>query len=109
MKLKVNDTVKIIAGNDKGQTGKIIKVFNKERKITVEGIASYKKHVKPTNDQQGGVITLNRPIPVSNAMLVCPNCKKTTKVVYSGAGVNKVRVCKKCQKPITTQVEKAKK
>jgi large subunit ribosomal protein L24 len=106
MKLKTNDIIQVISGDDKGRSGKITKVFLKENKVLVDGINTYKKHVKPQGEQKGGVLTLSRPIQISKVALLCPNCKKPSRIKYSGEGKNKVRVCVKCNKPITTQATK---
>lgn len=102
MKLKINDTIKVISGKDKGKTGVITKIFRDTNRVLVDGLNTYKKHIKPQGEQQqGGLVTLSRPLPVSNVMLVCPHCKKPTRVTYQAKGSDKVRVCKLCQKPIT--------
>lgn len=106
MKLKINDTIKVLSGDDTGRTGKISKVFIGENKVLVEGINTYKKHIKAQNNQEGGIVTLSRPISSSKVQLVCPHCKKATRVKYSGTKKDKVRVCKKCDKPITTTKSK---
>lgn len=109
MKLKTNDTIKVLSGDDKGRTGKITKVFVKENKVLVEGLNTYKKHLKNRDGQNGGVVTLSRPLSVSKLQLVCPNCNKPTRISFSGTGKDKVRVCKNCGKPINTEVKKSKK
>ena len=67
MKIKVNDNVKILAGKDKGKTGKVIKTLKKEDKVVVEGINIHKRHQKPNNaNENGGIIEFSAPIHVSN-------------------------------------------
>lgn len=67
MKIKVGDNVKIIAGKDKGKTGKVITTLRKDDKVIVEGINIVKKHQKPTNNNdKGGIIEMSAPIHVSN-------------------------------------------
>lgn len=100
MKLQKNDTIKVLSGKDAGKTGKITKVFTKTNKVLVDGLNTYKKHVRPQGEQKGGLVTLSRPLPVSNVILVCPQCKKTTRIAYQGTGKDKLRLCKKCHKPI---------
>ncbi|EKE20817.1 MAG: hypothetical protein ACD_7C00467G0001 [uncultured bacterium] len=102
MRIKKNDKVKIIAGKDSGKSGKVLRVINSDSKITVEGINIIKKHIRPKKDgEKGQRVEIAVPIDVSNAMLVCPNCSKETRVEYAidKAG-NKNRVCKKCKKNI---------
>lgn len=67
MKIKVGDNVKILAGKDKGKTGKVIVTLKKQDKVVVEGINIVKKHQKPTNNNdKGGIIEMPSPIHVSN-------------------------------------------
>ena len=70
-KIKRGDTVKVITGNDKGKTGKVIKVLVKEAKVVVEGVNKVKKAVKPTEDNpKGGFIEIEKPIHISNVKKV---------------------------------------
>lgn len=101
MKLKVGDTIKVTLGKDQGQTGKIEKVFPKTNSIMVTGINQYKKHLKPQGDKQpGGIIDITKPLNISKVALLCPQCKKITRVGYQGDHKKKVRICKKCLKII---------
>lgn len=101
MKLLKNDTVKIVAGKDNGKTGKIEKVFIKENKVLVEGVNQYKRHVKARSAQQKSeIITITKPLPVSNVALLCPKCKKITRVGFKMIKDGKVRICKKCKTEI---------
>ena len=71
MKIKVNDQVEIIAGKDKGKTGKVIKTLRKKDKVVVEGINMVKKHQKPNNaNESGGIFDIEAPIHVSNVKKV---------------------------------------
>lgn len=99
-KFKVNDSVKIMSGKDKGRTGKIEKIIPSESKVVVGGVNLYKKHVKSFGDVKGGVYDIPRPMPFSKIALVCPKCKKVTRVGFKFAGSEKVRVCRKCKKEI---------
>lgn len=105
MKLKVGDTIKVQIGKDKGREGKIAKVFLKEDKVLVDGINIYKKHVKAamTVDKKGGIFELSRPIAVSKVALLCPKCKKTTRIGFKIEKGVKIRVCKKCKKEIDSK------
>jgi len=105
-KFKINDTVKITAGKDKNQTGKITKVLFKEHKVIVEGKNTYKKHIKAQGNQKGQIITRERPLPTANIALVCPKCKKPTRIGLDGTGKNKVRVCRKCKQIIKIEDKK---
>jgi large subunit ribosomal protein L24 len=100
MKLKVNDLVKITIGKDKGREGKIEKILPKESKVVVPGVNIYKKHVKGFGEQKSGIYEIPRPLSLGKVALICPKCKKITRVGYKFAGTEKVRVCKKCGKEI---------
>lgn len=100
MKIKKGDQVKIISGKNRGKTGAVIAVFPEELRITVEGINLYKKRVRPTKQgQKGETVTVARPLAASNAMIICPNCKKATRVGSRSGSKGKEekgRYCKKC-------------
>lgn len=101
MKLKINDTVRIIAGKDKGRSGKITKVYPKQSKVIVEGINKYKRHLKRQSDKNpGGIVEVERPIWANKVQLVCPVCKKPTRIGIQISNQSKQRFCKQCQAPI---------
>ena len=101
MKIKKNDTVKILSGKDRGKTGKVIKVDLKSQRLIVEGLNLYKKHMKPKRQgEKGEVNNISRPINVSKLMIVCPNCKQPTRTGVRFEKDNKFRYCKKCQSRI---------
>jgi len=82
MKVKVGDNVKVIAGKDKGKTGRVIKTLRKDNKVVVEGINIIKKHVKPNRmNEVGSIQEMEAPIHVSNVKVVVEEKKatKTTK------------------------------
>ena len=80
MKIKVNDNVQVIAGADKGKTGKVLKTLAKDNKVVVEGVNISKRHTKPrTNNDKGGIFEIEMPIHVSNVKLVDKKETKTTK------------------------------
>ena len=81
MKIKVNDNVLVIAGKDKGKSGKVIKTLRNENKVVVEGINISKRHTKPrTNNDKGGIFEIEMPIHVSNVKKVDEKeTKKSTK------------------------------
>ena len=101
MKLKIGDTVKVISGKDKGREGKIEKIFPKDGRVLVPGINMYKKHVKGSQGQKGGIYDLPRALSLGKVALVCPKCKKPVRVAFKIlTNGEKVRVCKKCKKEI---------
>ena len=71
MKVKVGDTVRIIAGKDKGKEGKVLKTLKKENRVVVEGLNICKKHSKPSNtNDKGGIFDIEAPIHVSNVKVL---------------------------------------
>lgn len=107
MKIKLNDNIIVRTGDDKGKTGKVIELFSKKAKVLVDGVNTYKRAHKAQGNTPAGIVTLSRPINVSNVMIVCPHCGKPTRPALSGTGRDAVRLCRKCQKPLTTDVKKA--
>lgn len=92
------DLVTVIAGKEKGKSGRILSVLPKKDRIIVEKVNMIKRHTRPSAKQrQGGIIEREGPIHISNVMLVCTKCNKPTRlgmrVLDDG---KKVRVCKKC-------------
>ena len=102
--IKKNDTVKILAGKDRGKTGKVLRVNVGDRMVIVEGLNMFKKHVRPKKQgEKGQTISLPQPLYMSKVMLFCSSCGKgvRTKIRMTenkGAGTTlKERVCIKCQ------------
>ena len=102
MNFKVGDEVVVIAGSDKGKTGKIIKVLRSENKVVVEGVHVVKKHQKPTGQETGGILDVERPIAASNVMIVDPKTKKRTRVGHTTDEKTgkKIRIAKKSNEKI---------
>ncbi len=97
MKIHKGDTIKIINGKDKGKTGKVLKILIKKNKVLVDGLNLYKKHVRPKNQgEKGEVVSVPRPMDVSNVMIFCSACSKAVKVGYRSDAGKKIRICKKC-------------
>ena len=98
LKIKKNDIVKVITGEDKGKKGKVLRVFPKKRRLVIEGINFIKRHTRPQGAQQtGGIQEKEAPISITNVMLVCPKCSQCTRIgVEFLADGMKVRYCKKC-------------
>ena len=81
MRIRKNDNVKVMSGNDKGKEGKVLKVFPDTGRIIVEKVNLIKRHTKASKDvPQGGIIEKEGPINASNVMLVCPNSGKPTRI-----------------------------
>jgi large subunit ribosomal protein L24 len=101
-RLRKGDNVQVITGEDKGKTGKILKVFPEKKRAIVEGINVVKRHTKPSpKNQQGGILEKESSIDISNIMLVCPKSGKPTrigsKVLENG---ERVRFSKKAKESI---------
>ena len=111
MRIKVNDTVEVITGKNKGKRGKVMSIDRKSGRAIVAGINQVSKHVKPNQrNPRGGILKIEQPIQLSNIMFVCPLCGKATKL---GARFNdegtKELFCKKCSATVqTVKGEKAK-
>ena len=96
MDLRVGDKVIVIAGNDKGKTGTIQRVYPKLNKVVVENVNVRKKHKKPTQQNtEGSIVEVYAPIDASNVMLVDPKTKKPTRIGHKVVKGKKVRVAKK--------------
>lgn len=96
LKVKAGDLVKVIAGNHKGEQGKIVRVFVDKNTAVVEGINMVSKHTKPSAaSPQGGIVKKEAPIHISNIALIDPKTKEATKVGYRTEGDKKVRFSKK--------------
>lgn len=100
MKIKKGDKVKVLLGKDRGKEGQVEKVFGKEGKVLILGVNVYKRHVKKQGQTEGGIIEIPKPIDISNVALICPLCKKQTRVGFKEIKESKLRVCKKCKKEI---------
>jgi large subunit ribosomal protein L24 len=99
LKIKTGDTVRVTAGDDKGQEGKIVKILTDKNKAIVEGVNMVSKHTKPSaQNPQGGISKFEAPIHISNLMLV--ENGKTTRVGYKIEGEKKVRFSKKSKEII---------
>jgi len=93
MKIKKNDTVIILSGDDKGKTGVVKKALPRESKVVVEGLNMVKRHTKPSQTTPGGIISKEAAIHVSNVALVKEG--KATKIGYKIVDGKKVRVARK--------------
>ncbi|MGN0517258.1 MAG: 50S ribosomal protein L24 [Acutalibacteraceae bacterium] len=99
--VKTGDTVIVLSGKDKGKKGKVLAVSPKEGKVIVEKINMVTKHVKPRRlGEQGGIVKAEGAMYASKVQIVCPRCKKPTRVghkfVEDGDKLTKIRVCKEC-------------
>jgi large subunit ribosomal protein L24 len=98
LKVKKNDKIKMLQGKDRGKTGKVLRIDPSNERLYVEGINIIKRHTrKKSQNQPGGIISKEGPVNISNVVVVCPNCNKSTRIGFElkDSG-DKVRVCKKC-------------
>ncbi len=98
LNIKKNDTVLVVAGDDRGKKGRVLFVNKSDDRIVIESVNMIKKHLKPSKQQQqGGIIDKEASVNRSNVMLVCPKCDKPTKIgnkiLENG---DKIRDCKQC-------------
>jgi len=108
MNIKKEDKVKILAGKDKGKSGKVLQVLPARGKVSVEGLNLLIKHMRPSKrGEKGQRIEFPAFVDASNLAVICPKCGKTTRIAYKiakGEGTNKkskkYRACKKCQEAI---------
>lgn len=97
--VKKNDQVVVVAGRDRGATGKVLRVFPKEGRAIVERVNMIKRHTRPNPQSgvQGGILEREAPIEVSNLKVICPSCNKPARMgrqrLDSGGAA---RECKKC-------------
>ena len=109
LKIRQGDVVEVLKGKDRGKQGRVIDAFPRERRVIVENLNVVKRHTKPRPIKNasrmggpqmipGGIVERSAPMPVSNVMLVCPVCKKPTRVGTVEKQVKdktvRVRVCK---------------
>ena len=103
VQLKKEDTVKVIAGRDRGKTGRVLQVHPETGRVLVEHVSMVKRHTRPNPGKQikGGIAERESPIAVSNVMIVCPGCNKAVRIAHhvehiAGGRTRRTRVCRKC-------------
>lgn len=102
-RLKKGDTVKVIAGKEKGKTGKIMSTIADRERVIVEKINLIKKHKKPDAKGKGGIVEKEGAIHVSNVLYLCSKCGTGVRIGYKVLDDGKkVRVCSKCHEILDT-------
>ncbi|MFO0704475.1 MAG: 50S ribosomal protein L24 [Candidatus Andersenbacteria bacterium] len=114
LKIMQNDTVLVSAGKYRGKKGKVTQVFAEEKLVVVEGVNKIYRHIKPQRKGESGQrIELTGPISIANVALLCPSCGKPTRVGFetqgTGEQAKKIRICRKCKKPIVQKAAATKK
>jgi large subunit ribosomal protein L24 len=104
LSIRRNDTVKVLAGSDRGKTGRVLRVFPDKGTVLVEHVRVVKKTVSSKTGQRtkGGIAEQESPIRVSNVVLVCPTCGPA-RVGFKKEGDTRIRVCKKCGHELATK------
>ena len=101
MKIKVGDKVVVLTGKDKGAEGEVIISYPQKQRVSVQGVNTIKKTMRPTQaNPQGGIMSIEAPIHVSNVALICPHCDSKPRVGVVVEEGKKYRKCKKCGKSI---------
>lgn len=97
--IRKDDQVRVMAGRDKGKSGRVLSVDPVKKRVTVEHAGMIKRHTRPNPSQnvKGGILEREGPISISNVMLLCAGCNKHARVGHNIlADGTKVRVCKRC-------------
>jgi large subunit ribosomal protein L24 len=104
MRIRRDDVVEVVSGNDRGARGRVLRAIPKDRRVVVESVNIRKKHQSAVQAGRGqvqaGIIQFEAPIDVSNVMLICPNCDERTRVGLRREDGVVIRVCKKCGEDI---------
>jgi large subunit ribosomal protein L24 len=102
MNFRKNDKVVVIAGDDRGKTGKVLKVIREKNRLIVEKVNFVKRHTKPRGTgRQGGILEKEAPLHVSNVMHVCQKCQTGVRITIKPAGDGKrERFCARCGETI---------
>ena len=109
MKIKKGDTIKVLYGKDSGKIASVIAVDPKKNTVVVDGVNVYKRHIKGDGrNKTSEIVNVVKPMPISKVMLVCPVCKKATRVGIKKEEDKRVRICKKCGKSIDIAKEEEK-
>ena len=95
LKIRKDDNVVVLAGRDKGKSGKVLRVFPAENRVLVQGVNMVKRHTKPRPGQQGGVVEKENTIHASNVALADPKDNKPTRVGFKLVDGRKVRFARR--------------
>jgi len=106
--IKKDDNVRVMAGKDRGKTGRVVRVQPGAGRVMVDGVALAKKHQRASGKrstsgqqlQQGGIIDVEMYLDISNVQIVCKSCGQPTRVGHRIDGDTKVRICRKCDEEL---------
>lgn len=102
LRIRENDTVEVLSGKDRGRRGKVQRMIPQQSRLLVEGMNMVKRHQRPTDGaRQGGIISKETPLQISNVRLVCTQCNTGSRVGFQILeDGRKVRVCRSCKQMI---------
>ncbi|MBE5736724.1 MAG: 50S ribosomal protein L24 [Clostridiales bacterium] len=107
LNVKKGDTVLVIAGKDKGKSGKVLVAQPADNSVVVAGVNMISKHKKPRSAKdKGGIIKKEGKIDASNVQIICPACNKATRINHETVDGKKIRQCKKCGANLDTATKK---
>ncbi len=97
-KIKRDDVVRIQRGKDRGKKGRVLAVLPRNGRVVVEGVNMVKEHVRARRaGEKGQRVNISAPINMANVQLVCPQCKKASRVGITRENGKRQRVCKQCK------------
>ncbi len=103
-RIKKGDTVEVIAGDDLGARGEVLRLLLGENRVVISGVNMVIKHQSSQQagraQVQGGRVQMEAPVHLSNVMVVCPDCSQASRVSFGEVDGRKVRICRKCGEAI---------
>lgn len=97
-KIRKGDTVRILSGKDRGKSGSVMAVLPRNGRVLVEGINMMMKHIRPKRaGEKGQRVSIAAPLHISNVQILCPSCKKSSRIGITREDSKRQRVCKKCK------------
>src|SRR2546423_14158214 len=104
-KIRKNDTVMVVAGRERGKTGKVLRVLPELGRVVVERLNIVKRHTKPRGAASpGGIVEKEAPLDISNVMVFCDRCNAPVRIaVKFNADGSKSRVCRRCGDPLGSE------
>ena len=102
MEIRKNDSVMVIAGKERGKTGKVLRVLPDDGAVIIERINIVKRHTKPRGPQQpGGIVEKKASIDASNVMIMCDKCNAPVRIAHKIlADGSKIRICRRCNEAL---------